>query len=120
MSENKKSLAIARVVHEALRAWCAANGQQAYPAWSRAPKDSRQSTIESVLHIIKNPNASPGEHHEQWVAQKRREGWRIGEIKNRKAKTHPLLVTYDELPEIERTKDRILIAITKAIAFEDL
>jgi len=44
--------------------------------------------------------------HDRWMIAKRKEGWRHGPKKDNDAKTHPCLVTYDELPSDEQEKDR--------------
>ncbi len=107
---------IARTVHEALRAWAAANGQVPYPAWRRAPKWMKDSSIESVRYVLENPKAQASAQHDQWMAQKIRDGWRFGEVKDADKKTHPLLIPYEQLPEIERKKDALLNATVLALA----
>jgi hypothetical protein len=44
--------------------------------------------------------------HERWVADKARNGWRYGTPRDDTARIHPLMVSWDELDEIERRKDR--------------
>lgn len=87
-----------------------------YPEWSDAEDWMRASSIESVEFVLQNPDAGQGAQHEQWMEQKKRDGWVWGEIKDVDAKTHPMLVLFEELPEDERTKDAILIALAKALS----
>ena len=44
--------------------------------------------------------------HEVWAEGRMKEGWRYGPVRDDAAKTHPCLVSYDELPESEREYDR--------------
>ena len=44
--------------------------------------------------------------HEVWAAGKIAEGWSYGVELNREKKTHPLLVPYSELSEIDKDYDR--------------
>lgn len=44
--------------------------------------------------------------HEVWAKSRIDEGWRYGPERNDKLKTHPCLVPYDDLPEIEKDYDR--------------
>ena len=44
--------------------------------------------------------------HEVWAAGRIKDGWRYGEERNDKLKTHPRLVPYSELPEEEKVYDR--------------
>lgn len=37
--------------------------------------------------------------HKIYMEGKLRDGWRLGSVKDEKAKTHPLLIPYDQLPE---------------------
>jgi len=113
--QKDRKLAIARTVHEALRAWSAANGQQPAPAWYRAPKWMKTSTLESVEFVLEHPGADDLKQHDQWMEQKRRDGWVYGSKKDEKKKTHPMLVPFEELPEIEKRKDTLLRAVVLAL-----
>ena len=106
---------IAQVVHEAVRAWQRANGQTTAPPWSRAPKWMKQASKEAVLWRIENPRAPSSAQHEQWLAQKRAAGWKHGKTKNGARKTHPLLVPYADLPEVERRKDAMVGALIDSL-----
>lgn len=44
--------------------------------------------------------------HDRWVADKARNGWRYGPIRDDAAKVHPLMVSWEALEETERDKDR--------------
>lgn len=44
--------------------------------------------------------------HEVWAEGRMKEGWRYGPVRDDAAKTHPCLVSYEELPESEREYDR--------------
>lgn len=46
--------------------------------------------------------------HETWMEKRLAEGWERGP-QNRDAKTTPLLVPYDELPESEKETDRVMV-----------
>lgn len=108
--------AIARTVHEALRGWAAAHGQHDIPGWDEAEDWMHASTRESVLHALENGGADGRSQHDQWLAQKTRDGWRHGPVKDTAAKTHPLMIPYDELPEWERRKDALINALARALA----
>ena len=110
--------AIARVVHEALRAWAAAHGQHDIPAWDEAPDWMHTSTHEGVRHALAHPGESGAAQHDQWQRQKAADGWSHGPVKDAAAKTHPLMVPWEELPDFERRKDAILQAVVAALAPE--
>lgn len=44
--------------------------------------------------------------HEVWAQSRIEQGWTYGEERNDSLKTHPCLVPYEELPEIEKAYDR--------------
>ncbi len=108
--------AIARTVHEALRGWAAAHGQHDIPAWDDAPGWMHASTRESVLHALENGGSDGRSQHEQWLAQKQADGWRHGPVKDAAAKTHPLMIPWDQLPDWERRKDTLINALARALA----
>ena len=115
---NEKLDAIARAAHEAIRGWVTAHGQKATPPWSRAAKWMRDSTRESILFAIENPEAPHSAQHDQWMEQKFRDGWVFGETKDASAKTHPMLIPYEDLPEFERRKDALMRAIALSLSEE--
>lgn len=44
--------------------------------------------------------------HDVWAKSRLDEGWTFGNERNDKKKTHPCLVPYKQLPEIEKNYDR--------------
>jgi hypothetical protein len=55
--------------------------------------------------------ASPEELHEDWVLAYAKMGWRYGEVRDAEAKTHPDMVAYDDLGQLERDKDAVFVAL---------
>jgi RyR domain-containing protein len=56
-------------------------------------------------------SASPEELHGSWVQAYLAMGWRYGECYDREAKTHPDLVPYVRLGQLERDKDAVFVAL---------
>lgn len=44
--------------------------------------------------------------HEVWAQSRMEQGWTYGEERNDTLKTHPCLIPYEELPEVEKAYDR--------------
>lgn len=44
--------------------------------------------------------------HEVWAQSRMEQGWTYGEKRDETLKTHPCLVAYEDLPEIEKAYDR--------------
>jgi hypothetical protein len=107
--------AIARVVHESVRAWAQGAGDASIPSWSRAPRWMKTSTMEAIRFRRNNPGAPASAQHDQWLAEKKAAGWRKGKVKSAVRKTHPLLVPYEELPLYERRKDALVGAVIDAL-----
>ena len=107
---------IARVCHEANRAYCKSIGDDSQPAWDDAPDWQKQSAVNGVLLHLTQPDGTPSCSHEEWLKEKERDGWKYGPVKNHEAKEHPCFVPYDELPEEQKRKDALFIAVVRALA----
>lgn len=103
--------AIAKVAHEINRAYCISIGDNSQPSWEDAPNWQRISAIQGVQFHKDNPTASPSASHESWLAEKERDGWKYGPVKDADKKEHPCFVPYDQLPIEQRAKDYIFGAI---------
>lgn len=44
--------------------------------------------------------------HEVWAKNRIEQGWHYGEERSDALKVHPCLISYEELPEVEKTYDR--------------
>lgn len=110
-----KILAIARVCHEANRAWCIANGDMSQVDWEDAPEWQKQSTLESVRFRLENPDAPISAQHDQWMESKLKDGWVYGPIKHAGEKTHPCLVPFEDLLPFEKDKDALFAAIVNSL-----
>jgi hypothetical protein len=106
---------IASVCHEANRAWCVINDEK-HPSWDDAPDWQAESAINGVEHALRHPDATPEDSHNNWMAEKIADGWVYGYEKDPVAKTHPCIRPYDMLPEFQRKKDALFLAIVRALA----
>lgn len=53
--------------------------------------------------------------HIRWSWEKRLNGWTFGNVKNDTSRTHPGLISYEELSESEKDKDRELVKLIPAL-----
>ena len=106
---------IARVCHEANRAYCEALEDNSQLSWEIAPKWQLESAVNGVTHAIENPEAPPSASHESWLEEKRKTGWKYGKVKDAEKKEHPCFVAYNELPEEQKKKDKLFLAVIKAL-----
>jgi hypothetical protein len=91
-------------------------GDFSQPEWLLAPDWQRTSAINGVQAILTGLVTSPEQSHEAWCREKRATGWRHGSTKDPEAKTHPCLVSYADLPAVQRIKDRLFFAIVATLA----
>lgn len=96
---------IARVAHEINAAYCRAMGDHSQQAWEDAPQWQRDSAMTGVRLHMNNPDAGPQASHESWMAEKERDGWVYGEVKDPERKQHPCMVPFDQLPVEQQAKD---------------
>lgn len=106
---------IAEVCHEANRAYCRTIGDNSQAPWEYAASWQRESQAAGVKYCIANPDAPPSANHQAWLENKRADGWNWGKVKNAEKKEHPCCVPYDELPEEQKAKDRLVKAIVAAL-----
>lgn len=106
---------VARVCHEANRAYCVTIGDCSQLAWDDAPRWQRESAVAGVAKRAEDLDAPASSSHEQWLKQKEAEGWQFGSHKNAETKTHPCFVPYDDLPPEQQTKDHLFCAVCKAL-----
>ena len=103
----------ARMCHEVNRAYCAAHGDDSHLPWGETPRPIRESAANGVQYAIRNPSVTAEEMHENWMAFKGEQGWTYGPEKDFVKKTHPCFLPYAELPEHEKAKDMIFLAIVR-------
>jgi len=106
---------IAKVCHEANRAFCEANLDFSQVEWNHAPDWQRNSAMQGVLYRLSNPDAKHSDQHDAWMQDKIAAGWTYGVKKDADNKTHPCIVPYDELPEFQKRKDALFQAIVDAL-----
>lgn len=112
---GEKLFWIARICHEANKAWCEANGDTSQKSWDQAEQWQRDSAVKGVEFKLSNPDAGDSAQHEAWSSDKIADGWVYGEVKDAKKKTHPCLVPFNQLPEFQQKKDKLFCAIVEAL-----
>jgi hypothetical protein len=106
---------IARVAHEVNKSYCESIGDHSQKSWEEAEGWQKQSAIKGVQFALENPDAPPSAQHDSWTADKVKDGWVYGPVKNPDTKEHPCLVPYEELPLEQRTKDYLFQAVVKSL-----
>jgi hypothetical protein len=105
---------IARIAHEANRALQQVLGdEQISPPWDQASDEDHAVSAAGVK--IARYGAPPRVLHDVWMREKLAAGWTYGEVKDAEAKTHPLLVDFDNLPPAEQAKDYLFSGVCVAM-----
>ena len=102
---------IAKVAHQANKAYCEAMGDTSQVDWEAAPDWQKESVMEGVKLKVKHHMIAPAQCHNLWMQKKLEDGWTYGEVKDTEKKIHPSLKPYSELPVTERKKDSLFLAI---------
>jgi hypothetical protein len=105
---------IAKVCHEANRAYCETLGDTSQPRWEDAPDWQKSSAVNGV-EAAKNPAAKPSDSHDSWLTEKRATGWKFGPVKDPAKKEHPCFVPYADLPPDQKAKDALFLAVARAL-----
>lgn len=114
-----KNEQIAKVCHEANKAFCETIGDNSQKTWNEAEQWQRDSAVNGVQFALGNPNATASAQHDSWLADKEKDGWVYGDVKDASKKTHPCIVPYNELPLEQRLKDYLFKAISNALSISE-
>lgn len=111
-----KNSDIAKICHEANKAYCQAIGDNSQQNWEEAPEWQKSSAEKGVEFNIANPAAPASASHDSWLKQKTEEGWKYGEVKDPAKKEHPCFLPYEKLPAEQQAKDALFKSIVAALA----
>lgn len=103
----------AEFVYESARLAAQAAGAPIIPAsWADREEPFRLQFIE-VIERQCGPlrSSSPEELHGSWMQAYVAMGWQYGEKYDREAKTHPDMVPYAQLGQLEQDKDSVFVAL---------
>ncbi len=111
MSNEIETIKIAKVCHEINYAYCRAIDDPC-SYWCHLNDELRQSICDGVRNAM--TGVTPKESHDHWFESRFKDGWRYGERDDRDKK-HPNMVTYEELPESQKSKDKIFLAVVEGL-----
>ena len=105
---------VAKICHEANKAYCVTIGDNTQPSWEDAPEWQKESAINGVRFHCLNENTTPADSHNSWLKEKTKQGWAYGGIKDVENKLHPCFTAYENLPKSQQVKDYIFKNIVEA------
>jgi len=106
---------IARICHEALRAYNKAIGDPDDDPWETAPAKLKESRVKGVENVLDNANYSPKDQHEAWREGKVADGWKYGVVKDRERKMHHCLLPWSDLPVHQKKKGDLFVGIIRSL-----
>lgn len=109
---------IARIAHEANRAYCFTLGDFSLPTWDQTPPWQKAGVIDGVKAALDDPNITPEKSHEGWLAAKLKAGWKYGVTKRPEVLEHPCVLPWAELSAEMRLKDVLFLAAINAVKDE--
>jgi hypothetical protein len=110
---SMKVMDIAEACYEVNRVWCRVRGDTSQPSWDDAPEWQKNSTASGVAAHLLNPDLTPEQSHNLWMAQKHADGWVYGPAKDPDRKEHPCMLPHSELPPEQRAKDLLFARTIK-------
>lgn len=76
------------------------------------PKPMDVSGVELSPDLQRDMELIARDVHEVWAQQRLQHGWGYGETLDTRRRTHPCLVEYEALPEVEKDMDRATVTRT--------
>jgi len=103
----------AQFVYNAARLAAAAAGAPIIPAvWAEREEPFKRQFCGVIdIQCGEQRSSSPEKLHDNWAKAYFSTGWVYDEEYNRAAKTHPDLVSYGDLGQLEQDKDAVFIAL---------
>lgn len=101
-------------VYQAIRQLRCCHGDYE-PRWEIAPVDAKEMCRRLMEDCLRDPELSGERMHAEWCQQWFAKGWTVGTEVNCDAKTHPRLVSFEELSAVQRMEYRFFECV--ALAF---
>lgn len=108
MDKLKRVVAIAKVCHQANKAWCESVKDFSLVDWEQTSEEDRMTCIKAVEDIMDNPYMTAEDVHNVWLKHKLDSGWKYGPVKDAGKKEHPCIVAYKDLDEHQKSKDILI------------
>lgn len=106
---------VSRACHQAIKSYCEeALNDSSQPDWEYTAKEVREATYSGVIFCLEHPEATQEQLHMNWKRDKIKAGWIYGPTKNETARMHPFITSYDQLPDGEKVKAEISLAVVDA------
>ena len=105
---------IARIAHGINKAYCESIGDNSLKNWDESGEWMKNSVMNGVKYQLEY-SGPPKKLHENWMKEKKENGWKYGEVKDPVKKEHPCFLPYDELDQAQKSKDWIFTAVVQEL-----
>ena len=102
---------VAMEAHKANNELRITNGEESLGSFTDQPLDIVTINMESIYAALHNPNLTAKDMHDTWMDNKAKDGWVYGDVKDADAKTHPLMIPFEQMNDIDKMKDQIFIDV---------
>ncbi|MGR3982471.1 RyR domain-containing protein [Pseudoalteromonas sp. 1181_04] len=104
--------AVAKMCHETNRSYLSVMRDTVKP-WGELEQQDKDNTIEQVAFLILNPESKVSAWHDAWLAKMIVAGWKFGQKRSIKSKTHEQLKPFHHLPEKQQVKDALFHTVVQ-------
>lgn len=103
----------AEFVHDAIHLFAiTSNAPVVSPIFKEKEKGARDNFLDAVKNHF-DFTKSPESLHQSWIESYKKMGWVYGEKYDKEKRTHPDIVSYSKLPQKEKEKNDVFIALCK-------
>ena len=81
-----------------------------------------KSLMKGTEYVLNNPSTTAEENHNIWMEAKKTQGYTYGEVLDIEKKTHPSMIPFENLSDVEKRKDEMDVLMVKLAnqLFEEL
>ena len=81
-----------------------------------------KSLMTGTKYVLENPATTAEENHNIWMEAKKNQGYTYGEVLDIEKKTHPSMIPFENLSDVEKRKDEMDVLMVKLAnqLFEEL
>lgn len=72
-----------------------------------------RSLMKGTEYVLNNPSTTAEENHNIWMEAKKSQGYTYGDILDVENKTHPSMVPFSNLSDVEKRKDEMDVLMVK-------
>lgn len=106
---------IARIAHEADRAFCALHGDLK-KVWASQEAHERECAVRGVKIATATPRATAADLHTSWLRDKREAGWRFGPQLDLHDRLDPMMIPWEQLSDYAQARERLFLAVVRSLA----